>query len=293
MPTPKQITLEIEAAIKEATEKLNAIIESSQNSIYELAFTKLRELDVDQDGYVHSSAANRKIIRGVNKAFDEGLSKGGYYQGLNEFVKTIPIIDAINAGYFADIGKSFTADSTLITSLQKQTISNIESLLLNNGLESQIKEPLYNMLFQNVSVGGSYSGMVDQMKVYVKGTENDGKLLRYAKQITQDALNNYSRSYQASIGNLLGLEFYQYVGGLMAESREFCRDRAGSYFHYKEIESWANLDWKGKRPDTTESSIFVYLAGWNCQHQIVPVSTFVVPKEQIVRAQDLGFYNPG
>jgi len=294
MPTPKDVAIQIEATIEEANLLFSKIVDNTQNSIYNLAVSKLRELDVDADGYVRQTASNRKIIRGVYKAFDEGLAKGGYYQGLSDFVATMKTLDAINAGYFSDLGlAAFNDSSTLITSLQKQSISTVEGLLLNDGLQTQIKEPLYNLLLQNVNTGGSYSGMVDQMRNYVKGTsDTDGKLLRYTKQITQDVLNNYSRSYQAAIGAKLGLEFFQYVGGLMPESREFCRDRAGDYFHYKEIESWASLDWKGKRSDTTESSIFVYAGGHQCKHLIMPVSISVVPKAAIQRAIDMGFYVP-
>jgi len=292
MPTPKDVAIQIEAIIEEANLLFSQVVEKAQNSIYNLAVSKLRELDVDPDGYVRQTASNRKIIRAVNKAFDEGLAKSGYYEGLNKFVGTMKALDAVNAGYFEGIGLSaFNADSTLISSLQKQTITTVEGLLMNDGLEVQIKEPLYNMMLQNVNTGGSYSGMVDQMRNYVKGTsEADGKLLRYTKQITQDVLNNYSRSYQAAIGSKLGLEFFQYVGGLMPESREFCRDRAGDFFHYKEIESWASLDWYGKRMDTTESSIFIYAGGYNCRHIVMPVSTYVVPKAAIQRAVDMGFY---
>lgn len=288
--TPKEVAVKLEQAIQEATDALNAVLDKTQNSIYRLAISKLRELDVDPDGYIRPSSANRKIIRGVNKAFDEGIQKGGYINGLNQFAKTISVLDSLNAGYFEGIGKTFNANSLSIKSLQKQTVLNIESLLLNNGLETQIKAPLSNILFQNINSGGSYSGMLEQVKVYIVGEENEGKLKQYVKQITRDALNNYSRSYQSTVGNALGLEFYQYVGGLMPESREFCRDRVNGYFHYKEIESWANLEWKGKRPDTTESSIFVYAGGYSCMHQIMPVSTALVPMAQVQRAIELGFY---
>lgn len=288
--TPKEVAIKLEAAIQEATEALNTVLDKTQNSIYRLAISKLKDLDVDPDGYIRASSANRKIIRGVNKAFDEGLVKGGYINGLNQFTKTISVLDSLNAGYFEGVGKAFNSNSLSIRSLQKQTISTIESLLLNNGLETQIKGPLSNMLFQNINSGGSYSGMLQQVKDYIVGGNNEGKLMHYVKQITRDALNNYSRSYQSSVGNALGLEFYQYVGGLMPESREFCRDRVNGYFHYKEIESWANLSWKGKRPDTTESSIFIYAGGFSCNHAIMPVSTLLVPKSQLERAIELGFY---
>lgn len=289
--TPQQVAREIESLIQAANKALEQFLDKTQSEIYNAALIDLKKLELNDEGYVLANSANRKIIKDVSKSFDRALQKAGYETGLSKFILTINSIDKINTSYFKGVDKSFNPKSLNVSSLQKETISQIGSLLLNDGLESQIKQPLINILNQNINTGGSYTGMVEQVKGYIKGVDqNEGKLMRYAKQISQDALNNYSRSYQRSVGNFLGLEFYVYLGGLMPESREFCRDRAGGYFHQKEIESWAKLEWKGKRSDTTESSIFVYAGGYVCKHSIVPVSVSVVPKAMIDRAKELGFY---
>jgi hypothetical protein len=88
----------------------------------------------------------------------------------------------------------------------------------------------------------------------------------------------------------LGLEFYLYVGGIIDKTRHFCEEKAGKFFHHREIEQWAEGDWKGKRPDTTKSSIFIYAGGFNCLHQILPVHVSVVPADVIERATTLKYY---
>jgi hypothetical protein len=287
--TPQRTAQQIEEAILQANAILARALARTEKDIYDAILIELKKLDLDAQGYIKPTAANRKTTRDVGKLFDKALSSSGYAEELSAYIATINSIDAINASYFNSIRQGYS--TTFVKSLQKQTITELEGLLLNDGLEAQIKQPLLKILDQNINIGGSYSGMIEQVKAYTIGVDKgDGKLMRYVKQITQDALNNYSRSYQSAVGDALGLEFHCYVGGTMKESRQFCKDRVGKFYHYKEIESWAKEDWNGKRPDTTESSIFVYAGGYNCYHQIIPVSTFLVPKEDIERAKELAYY---
>ena len=74
------------------------------------------------------------------------------------------------------------------------------------------------------------------------------------------------------------------------DSREFCVERAGNYYHKDEVSAWANLDWQGKRRGTTESTIFIYAGGYRCLHQIIYVSELVVPDEVVRRAKTKGIY---
>ena len=75
----------------------------------------------------------------------------------------------------------------------------------------------------------------------------------------------------------------------MDKTRSFCEERTGKFFHHKEIEQWASLDWAGKKAGTTESSIFLFAGGWNCAHELIPVDRIIVPDEVIQRAMQAGF----
>ena len=62
---------------------------------------------------------------------------------------------------------------------------------------------------------------------------------------------------------------YRYVGGVIAESREFCRQMNGRVLTEEEIRSiWSSQEWAGKRPGDP----FVVRGGYNCRHSWVPVA---------------------
>lgn len=288
--TPEELANSLEDSSLRAIRRLNKIVISTQNEAYGRVVVTLKKLDLDSQGYIKQTSANRAIIREANRAFIKAFRQSGYAEALQNFTVAFSVVDDLNAEFFQSV-KGFNPSKQYIRSLQRQAVSDIETTLLNTGLEAQINVPLSQILNQNVNSGGSFTGLLKQVQDYIKGDEEtDGKLLRYVKQITKDVLFNYSRSYQQAVASDLGLEFYMYVGGIMDTTRSFCKERAGKFFHHKEIEGWASQEWAGKRADTTESSIFVYAGGYQCLHSIIPVSVIFVPEEVIQRAIQKGFY---
>ncbi len=69
--------------------------------------------------------------------------------------------------------------------------------------------------------------------------------------------------------NELEIDRFLFSGGLILDSREFCKKRAGKIFTRKQVEAWQKLSWKGKIPD---ADVFMVLGGWNCRHILSPVS---------------------
>ncbi len=62
---------------------------------------------------------------------------------------------------------------------------------------------------------------------------------------------------------------YEYVGGVVAESRDFCRRNAGRRFTEQEIRNtWSSQTWQGKQPGDP----FVVRGGYNCRHTFVAVA---------------------
>jgi hypothetical protein len=289
--TPKKLAEKIESRSLSAIERLNKTVISVQNKAFGGVVVKLKELDLDSEGYIRQTAGNRAIIREANRAFSSALERGGYIEGLNRFTVVFGVLDEVNAEYFSEFD-GFIPNRQFIKAVQRQALADIETSLLNEGLAAQIKNPLSQLLNQNINSGGSFAGMLEQVRTFIKGGDNEGKLLRHVKTIVRDVLFNYSRTYQSAVAADLGMEFYLYTGGIIQTSRPWCRERAGNYYHHREIELWAGESWAGKRPDTTESSIFTYAGGYSCLHQILPVSTFMVPADVIQRATEKGFYTP-
>lgn len=281
--TPNELASRLETIISQAEEHFGGVITKTQRRIYRSMVNLLKDLQTDPDGYILNNSDNRKVLQKAGRAFDAGLQRSGYLRGVSDYAGTMSELSAVNAIYFEALSSAFSANKLFIKSLQKSTIASLETTLLNEGLAANVKQPLLNILNQNVNGGGSFSGMLDQVRKYLVGEGKEGALKRYARTWTSDALFSFNRSYQMGVGSDLGLEWYFYGSGLTKDSRDFCVDRTDQYWHQKEIESWAGLNWQGKNPATTESSIFVYAGGFNCRHSFIPVSKAAVPKEAIIR----------
>lgn len=288
--TPSKLADSIEGLIVAANETYAAQLIKVQGKLYDDLTTILKFIEVDDSGYIKQNAGNRAVLRTAQNQFDKTIQGSVYQSALEQHLSVIPIIDELNTTYFESISSAFKPNRVFIQQLQTQTIESVNSLILQDGLAAQVKIPLNQILNQNVNSGGSYSGMLEQVRTFVKGDSTlDGRLVSYSRNIVKDSLFQYARAYQNSVTEDLKLIWFRYIGGLIDTSRKFCRERNGNYYTQKEIESWASEDWAGKNNLTTESSIFILVGGHGCLHQLVPVSEVIVPAEDITRARELGF----
>lgn len=282
--TPHNLADKIEGLIISANEVYAASVGGVEAKLYNDLVTILKFIDTDQDGYIKQNAGNRQILRAGEKQFDQTINERQFQSAVENHLKVIPKIDSLNQAYFESVSSAFKPNRAFIQSLQKQAIETVNSYVLQDGLASQVKIPLNQILNQNINTGGQFSGMLNQLKIFIEGDESlDGRLTSYSRGILRDTLFQYTRSYQQSVTADLKLEWYMYSGGIIDKTRPFCEERAGKFFHQKEVESWAKLDWKGKNPLTTESSIFVLCGGYNCAHEIIPVAQTIVPKADLDR----------
>lgn len=276
----------IDELIRNADERYAAALNRVQKDLYNQLVAILKDLEL-KDEYIKQSSENRKILQRANRKINEVFSSALYTNAVSNYVSVIPKIDLKNVEYFSAISDSFAPNRVFIKNLQTDAIATVEQYVLQDGLKSQVITPLMQILTQNVNTGGQFSGFLEQVKTYVMGNDEvEGRLMGYTRQYVKDALFQYSRAYQQSVTEDLKLEWYLYSGGLIDTSREFCTERAGKFFHQKEIEAWSELEWKGKIRGTTSSSIFVFAGGHFCGHSIVPVSSTIVPEEVLKN------YNP-
>lgn len=288
--TASKLADQIEGLIVDANGVYAKKILSVQTKLYNDLVTILRFIDLDEQGYIKQNAGNRAILREAQNQFDKTINASNYQSALENHLKVIPALDELNNAYFEAVSSAFKPNRVFIQQIQTQTIETVNSLILQDGLAAQIKLPLNQILQQNVNTGGSFSGMLNQIKTFVEGNQDiDGRLVSYSRNILHDTLFQYARAYQNSVTNDLKLVWYRYVGGIMDKSRPFCIDRNGGFFIQKEIESWAEQSWAGKNPLTTKSSIFILCGGYSCRHQLIPVSEIIVPAEDKRRAEELGF----
>lgn len=287
--SPDQLSAKVDSVIAGFEKSFGKQVNSTQKALFEQMQNLLNKLDLNSDGTIIQNQANRKILARADEAYSAAFNQSGYYSSLDQSGNTIASITGANSEYFSEIIDGFTPNAQYITNLQNQTIQQLEGLLANEGLEVQMQKPIMDILSQNVNSGASLSDVTAQLREFILGSDKiEPTLSRYSKQIANDTFFNFSRAMQEAISQNAGLQFYLYSGGVIDDSREFCVERAGKYYHKNEIEAWAKLNWQGKRKGTTSSTIFVYAAGYFCKHQLIAVSESVVPSSVINRAKSKG-----
>jgi hypothetical protein len=164
---------------------------------------------------------------------------------------------------------------------------------LGDDFKTNFINVIRDQVIQNIEGGANFTELKDNLyKLYSK-TDVLPQMQRYISQVSYDLLSVADRSYSNTRANELGLEFGVYSGGLIKDSRPFCVERAGKYFHMLEVESWASIpQWKGRFRNTTPQNIIQWLGGYNCQHVFIHRSLINVPKSVIERNIANGNYNP-
>ena len=290
------------------TDKLQKLIEKIANNIdtypqdlvaasleTEKLLTKVYTQLLDEMDYTNGMLAatqrNFDLINQVDTTIKALFVKSPYLAGLTEYAKGMRAQVGLVGEYFGVLGKdiSLPAYQTVIRNIQANAIGK----LTEDAISNTFAKPLKDILNQSITTGTTRKEVIDSVTNFVQGTpELDGKLTKYVKQISNDAFAAVDRQTTKYLAEQLGLgDWWLYAGGTVKDSRVFCIERHGHYFHRLEIESWVNLTWQGKAP-VNEGTIFALLGGYNCQHIAMPVTIELVPQEDIDRNIANGNYTP-
>jgi hypothetical protein len=290
MPTLKEIIQKKSQRLEEIPDKLISSVEKTQKKIFDELIILIENLET-KDGKILLSNNNLMKVEIIANRLSESIFGSEYLEAVGSFAAEFNTQAQINNQYFEKILGDEFIEKALYDNILKASQRNAVELLSDAGINQAFINPMKNLLNTSISTGQSFGDAVKSLRVFVEGTEEvDGVLLRHVKQVARDGFSFADRQYTSIVANDIGLEFYLYSGTSVRDSRDFCLQRKGNYYHKKEIESWASLSWQGKAQGTTKSTIFTTCGGYGCLDSLLPVSTKSVPKVVIQRAIDKGYY---
>lgn len=158
----------------------------------------------------------------------------------------------------------------------------LDQLIQETPLRSEIK----NATLKAVTGGVKLSDFIDSTRVQVMGSDNvDGSLVKYYKGFAYDTYQQFDRSTNQQFADKLDLSTFVYTGGLIDDSREFCKDKNRKVFTIEEAQrDWPNdpklLKTKAEKEEGVVSnySPLIDLGRWNCRHTLRFIS-----KEQALK----------
>ena len=294
----KKLLAEIEAAV----ENFNSNIPDIQQLVFNKVAKLLKGLDTN-NGRLVNSVANLKEISSLQKDLQKIVLNPQYQDSVSEFLQAYNVITKLNNDYFNTIATDFSP-SKLLDQIRLSSIDLMAESLTEAGINANIIAPVKSMVQKSITTGAQYTDLLNNVSNSIQGDKNNaGSLERYTRQITTDGLNQYSAQYMDTVASHLGFEWYMYVGSNLTTTRPFCQYLTlQKYIHSAEIPDIlaGHVDdrtipinpktgvWAGGVPGTDEDNFPIYRGGYNCGHQLIPVSEIVVPK--IVRTETYDKY---
>jgi len=278
--------MSLESIIKQKVSNLESIpdtfigvVDKQNKTLFESVLKLLDGLD-NVNGVIPLTDKNIAVITQVNDLLKETLFGSDYLNGLKDFIKGFDT----QAGLVNDIfsAQFDFSDKSLYKSVLKQSQKSTLQFLDGDAIGKAVFEPLQNNLLTNIYNGGKYSDMVTSLKDFILGDGSlDPKLTSYAKRYARDSMAIFDNTYTQIIANDIGVEYWEYSGGTLEDSRDFCLQRVDRVYTSEEIRTWADKDWQGKNPATNSETIFAYRGGYNCIHSLIPRDPEYVDKDSV------------
>lgn len=221
---------------------------------------------------------NLDSIDKVEEIIEKVLKDEGYYENIKAYRKVFDekLKEVVNQ--YKAFGNATTKD---LAAFNKVAFDNFYNNLAVNFTETNLKQPIKDALLQHIAGGGKYS----EFKNTVKDLMTTRKIEGNVDIVAREYLTQYKRAQGQILATKYNVKYFRYKGSEIPTTRCFCEQRVGNIYTKEEIEGWSSLEWKGKIKGTNKSNIFQLAGGYNCIHDIFPVS------EKSALAYGLNKYN--
>jgi hypothetical protein len=260
-------------------QQLQLAIEKRMDDALPKVFEKLSNQVIDLSGNLSLDAKDRaKTLREMIKLkkdiADTIVQNAPYQLQVAEVIKGFEMLAELSNDYVSITIGDFKPKTELYKAILETNIATTKDALLGAGIRNNFGTAIQEVLKDNIAGIGTRSQLNETLRKFIEGTDTEKAFLnRYIKQTTNDSVMTFNSEYIQTIADDLGVEYYLYSGTIISDTREFCQARAGRFFTKDQVQAWPNLKgWQGRMAGTNSSTIFIYRGGYNCRHQLWPVS---------------------
>lgn len=280
--------------IDKALAQFDKKVPGLQAKLYKEMQAQIKRLDLKGDK-VAVTVKNLSILNSIKKKLDSLIVNKDYLGEVKVFAKTFNEVFKLQGEYWKKTEETFKP-RPLLKAIRNQAITDTVQSLTTSGIGPNISDNIVGILRQNITTGGSYADLAEQLRESIVTTpESPGLLEKYTKQVTSDAINQFNRQYTQVVSSDLGYEWYRYMNTDITTTRCFCDAMTDKdFFHITEVPKLLKgqgLRCKGEPvkiypktelpygmiPGTNAENFFVRAGGYNCRHSIQPVAARQVP----------------
>ena len=313
MPTPYS---DITKRIKQALSKFDKSIPGLQGKVYAEMLEQVKRLDIS-DGRIAVTVKNLSILNSIKGKLNRIILNDEYRGEIKDFAKAFNDVYKLQAEYWRGIESTFKP-RPLLKAIRNQSITDVVKGL-TDGIGANVSDALINILRTNITAGGSYAELSNQLRESLTRTPaSDGILDRYLKTTTITSINQFNRQYTNLVSSDLGYEWFRYANTEIQTSRGFCQSMCEHrYFHISQVPELLQGKYLGQRmkyqdnetgetktveiykrtglpygfiEGTNADNFFTNAGGWNCGHSIQSVNERQVPAAVVAEVEATAEY---
>lgn len=222
--------------------------------------TFVPSLDIRNNQLVNNAKNLRKVNAASSiKRFMKNVVNANMFKYYNQKFSTV---EKISLEYYNPFEPSPTLEKNIMGRAQIEKEGFFNDLFDNNDILKKMQNSLRNGVITEQITNELNSVLTKQ----IEGTPDKlGIVASYHYQNGYDEFQSYSRSIDEQFSKQLNLNYAFYAGGVISDTRDFCRRRSGKLFNRETIESWNYVpaNWSGRKEN---NNILIDMGGWNCRH---------------------------
>ena len=301
MPSQDKILKTIKSALSRFDDKIPAM----QGELYKLMLEEIKRLDTSGDT-VKVTVKNLSTLNSIKNKLNRIILNPEYKGEIKEFAKSFNNVYKLQFEYWKEAEATFKP-RPLLKAIKNQAITDTVQQLTTKGISANVSDAITGILRTNITAGGSYKDLAEQMRQSLTNTpESKGILDRYVKTVATDSINQFNRQYTQIVSADLGYTWFRYMNSEIDTSRPFCQAMVenNSWFHISQVPEMLQGKYLGQRMKYTDNidgevksvqlyaktglpsgmvagtnpeNFFTRAGGWSCGHSIQPVNERQVP----------------
>lgn len=294
MANQQELIKKIIESIDSAVDGFGKKVPGHQQRIVDELALLLKDLELSGDS-IKQSAKNLAAIAKIKGKLEQIVNSDEWLGDVKKYLQSFNEVTKLQNQYFGTLRSEFKP-TPLLNEIKKQSLDATFNSLTAEGINPTITSKVQDILRKAITSGSSYTQTMKQLNEFVSTNKSGvGVLERYTKQITTDALNQYSAQYTNAVTNDLGLDWFMYTGALIDSSRTFCKALIKKkYIHKSELadiilgnfKEFEDMDGEinpktdlpqGMIAGTNVANFHIYRGGYQCGHQMIPVDEGSVP----------------
>jgi len=246
-----------EASAEEFRAVLVRVAEELERRILLLAGTLDR--DPNDPDRIAPTRVNIARLEAQRRQIDELLVQSGFPRAVSAFAQRYgPLRQEVQSAW-REVGIPASFSEVDLAALRVVLGAQLDRFA---AISTTATEVIREHLVHSITLGDAFETFRIRLDEALHG-EKPG-LLKFAGTWASTATAQMNRTMNARLGESAGITRFQYVGGIIASTREFCRELDGKILTREEIDRLDN-------GQTAAGSVFVSAGGFNCRHVWSPV----------------------